>query len=790
MMIDLSQAVVIHPARMAGPERKAVAMLCDEVEKRTRIRWQTANKWPESGSVVVVGPVASVQEIAGAYAGRLLAERSAEGAEGYWIGAEGGVVFVLGEDSRGVLFGVGRLLRLLRMSRDSVHLPADTRIATAPRYALRGHQLGYRPKTNSYDGWTLSMWEQYVRDLAVFGCNAVELIPPRSDDDPDSPHFPLPPLEMMAQMSRLLMEYGMAIWIWYPAMDPDYADPGTVEFSLREWGEVFRRLPRVDAVFVPGGDPGHTPPPELMALLEKQVRSLRDIHPDAQMWVSPQGFSQDWLEAFLAILHNERPDWLTGIVYGPQIRVSLPRLREMVPERYPIRHYPDITHSRQCQYPVPDWDMAYALTQGREGINPRPLGQARIFRLLAPYTTGFITYSEGCNDDVNKAVWSALGWDPEVDVVEVLRDYGRYFIGPSYTDPFAQGLLALERNWQGPLLTNSQVYTTLWHFQDMERTATPQVKRNWRFQQALYRAYYDAYTRRRLLYERELEERAQDLLRDAPATGSLEAMAAAESVLDRAAMQRVALDWRSRIFELAEALFQSISMQLSVPRYQAIDVGRGANLDTLDLPLNSRLWWKARFSEIRGLPGEQERLDAIDALLHRTDPGPGGFYDDLGNPAGQPHLVPRERLRAPLGKGFEDDPAFLETSLSGFAWHPEGPVPWWSHAQSLYDAPLRLRYTDLDPTAGYRLRVVYAGDSPGQRIRLVANDTFEIHSLLEKPFPVRPLEFDLPVEATRSGTLTLCWSGEPGRGGNGRGCQVAEVWLMRKASEEETFPSP
>ena len=33
--------------------------------------------------------------------------------------------------------------------------------------------------------------------------------------------------------------------------------------------------------------------------------------------------------------------------------------------------------------------------------------------------------------------------------------------------------------------------------------------------------------------------------------------------------------------ELAEALFQSIGMQLSVEKYQAIEVGRGANLDEL-----------------------------------------------------------------------------------------------------------------------------------------------------------------------------------------------------------------
>src|SRR5206468_11705767 len=100
------------------------------------------------------------------------------------------------------------------------------------------------------------MWEQYYRDMMVFGMNAIELIPPRSDDDADSPHFPLPPMEMMEGMSRLLDDYGLAVWIWYPAMDRDYSDTRTVEAALEEWDGVFRRLRRVDAVFVPGGDPG------------------------------------------------------------------------------------------------------------------------------------------------------------------------------------------------------------------------------------------------------------------------------------------------------------------------------------------------------------------------------------------------------------------------------------------------------------------------------------------------------------------------------------------------------
>ena len=74
--------------------------------------------------------------------------------------------------------------------------------------------------------------------------------------------------------------------------------PKTVEFALKEWGEVFRKLPRIDAVFVPGGDPGHTQPKYLMALLEKQTANLHRYHPKAQMWVSPQSFTQQWMDEF------------------------------------------------------------------------------------------------------------------------------------------------------------------------------------------------------------------------------------------------------------------------------------------------------------------------------------------------------------------------------------------------------------------------------------------------------------------------------------------------------------
>lgn len=788
MAVDLTRAVIVHPARLSTPEQKAVTMLVEEVEKRAHVRWTTAEQWPTDGTpVIAMGQTSAWTDFAKAWSETPPADLGALPTEGFHL--ESGVrgtspaVLLTGKTPRAVLFAVGHLLRQLRLEPGHATLPDGYHITTSPKYPLRGHQLGYRPKTHSYDAWDLKIWEQYYRDLIIFGINAVELIPPRSDDAADSPHFPLPPLEMMTAMSKLADDYALDVWIWYPALDPDYSKPEQIEAAVKEWRAVFEKLPRIDAVLVPGGDPGHTPPRPLMNLLERQAKSLRSLHPNAQMWISPQGFSTVWLEEFLNILKSESPAWLTGLVFAPQVRIPLPELRAAVPARYPIRHYPDITHTRQCQYPVPDWDVAFAITEGRECINPRPVDEAAIFRLLQPNTIGFLSYSEGCNDDVNKAVWSALGWDPDRPVINILREYSRYFIGEKYTEGFAQGLLALERNWRGPLAANAGVETTLAQFQEMERRATPAQLLNWRFQQGLFRAYYDAYTRSRLLYETTLESQALERLRRADRTGTALALHDAAAILDRAQTEWVTTDRRDRIFQLAEALFQSIRMQLSVPRYQAIGVDRGASLDTVDYPLNNRRWLHEQFARIQGLKQETNRLAAINGILNWTNPGPGGFYDDLGNIARQPHLV--------RGLPFAADPASLFSSKTGFEEGdvvdegdpaPEGALrlSWIDHAESLYDRPLKLVYPDLDPTARYRVRIVYGGDNPQRRIRLVAGENLEIHPMQLTEHPYRPEEYPLPPAAYAKGELTLSWTREPGKGGNGRGCQVAEIWLIRQ----------
>jgi hypothetical protein len=477
--------------------------------------------------------------------------------------------------------------------------------------------------------------------------------------------------------------------------------------------------------------------------------------------------------------------------------LSLPGLRKRLPQKYPIRFYPDITHSVECQYPVPDWDIAYALIEGREVINPRPRDQANILRRYSPDTVGFITYSEGCNDDVNKFIWSSLGWNPDMHATDTLREFSRYFFGQTYAEGMAQGLLHLEDNWRGPLATNTSVPVTLARFRDMERSASPALLENWRFQQALYRAYYDACVRSRLLAESAALQRALDLLghveeigwapeplnisqplSPAPANGLDPAILLdeAQRILEQAMRDPAGSPLRTRVRELGEALLQSIQMQLAVDRYRGEAVNRASNLETLETPVTDVAWLRAQVQSIKRLGSANEQVTAIRQLLARTDPGPDGFYDEPGNPSNRPHVL--------LGLGSEQDPEFRASVLTGFSYPDRfgsaTPMAWKRWGEALFDAPLRMQYKDLDPQVQYRVRVVYSSEGRRSKIRLMANGTQEIHPFIDRPLPQKPLEFDIPPEVTATGELTLAWTRELGLGGNGRGAQVCEIWLMRK----------
>lgn len=775
--IDLSRATAVNLVSDKQVLRRSLEVLQEEVQKRTGIRLPVATRIPAQSFIALVLEK-DKQRLPEGY-------RSAAsiGPEGYSLVAGPKGVAIIGKDARGLLYGVGRCLRKMEMRTGKLTISSEATLTSTPKYPIRGHQLGYRPKTNAYDAFTVARFDQYIRDLALFGANSIEIVPPRTDDDATSRHMVLPPMRMIAEQSRICADYGLDVWMWYPNMGSDYSHPDSVRKELNERREVFSKVPKLDALFVPGGDPGDLEPDVLFAWLEKEAAVLREYHPKAKIWVSPQVFrpTQAWFDAFYKHVNKEYP-WFGGVVFGPWIKTPVQEIRKLVKPSIPIRHYPDITHNYASQYPVPHWDLAWAMTLGREAINPRPNDEKAIHNAFDEYGAGSISYSEGTNDDVNKFVWSDQDWNPETPVIETLRDYARLFLGPDAAEPVAQGLLALEQNGRGAVLANDHIDRTLVQWQALERSAPAAVLSNARFQMGLIRAYFDAYTRRRLLYETELEQEARDRLSAIAPGRSLTAIAEARQLLEKAWKMPVQAALRSRCMALGDSLFRSIGAQLTIEKHGAAG-GRGNFLDNIDIPLNDAPWLLSHLAQIEKVESEDERLRQLAEMLHRTDPGPGGFYDHFGDPASWKRVLgqlPWEQdpgslvsPRVSFGVGLVGEEWVDEIKATGFKGQIT-PRAWMKQAKALYNLPLKIAYSDLDRTATYRMRISYTGRFRS-RMKLVTDDGSVIHDFLqtgEQPI----FEFDVPRAATADGSVTFIWNCGEGE----RGSQVTEIWLMRK----------
>ncbi|KAA9347976.1 hypothetical protein F0P93_25490 [Larkinella humicola] len=783
--IDLSKAQIYCPVKDPRVLLRSLEVLQQEVGKRSQIQWSIVKKIPKAGQATIFltteKELAALPEPLRSAASRMPATRS----EGFKLVIEesNNTVLIVGHDARGLLYGVGRLLRKLDMRPGKITISGEASIATSPKYPIRGHQLGYRPKTNAYDAFSVDQFDQYIRDLALFGANSIEILPPRTDDDFTSRHMKLPAIKMIAEQSRICREYGLDVWMWYPNLGKDYVHPDSIQKELNERHQIFATVPKLDAVFVPGGDPGDLEPDVLFAWLEKEAAVLTKYHPKAKIWVSPQVFrpTQAWFDAFFKHVNKDYP-WFGGVVFGPWVKMTVQEIRKVVKPSIPIRHYPDITHNYSSQYPVPHWDLAWSMTSGRESINPRPHDEKAIHNALDEFGAGSISYSEGTNDDVNKFVWSDQDWNPETPVIETLRDYARLFMSPDVTETVAQGLLSLEQNWRGNLLTNQAVYQTLMQWQALEKQAPLKVLQNPRFQMGQIRAYYDAYTKRRLLYETELEQQARDILTDAETSGSLPAIKRANEILEKAWKNRLLPEYRTKCFALADSLFKSIGAQLTTEKHGAMS-GRGNFIDNIDIPLNDSPWLLDQMAKIGKLTNEKERVLKINEMLHRTDPGPGGFYDHLGAPESWHRVV--------SGLSWEADPGSLKSPRIGFGvglvgveWVDEikatgfkgqiTPRVWMKQAKTLYDQPLKIAYDELDPKASYRMRIAYTGRFRS-RMKLTTDDGSVIHDFIqtgEQPI----YEFDLPQAALSDGKVTFIWTCGEGE----RGSQVTEIWLIRK----------
>lgn len=754
-IVDLSKASIIASSTIAHPVREtAIRVLQEEVAQRTFINLRLISKF-ENTSVIVLASIKD-DEINGMTVpkrtGEVFPEIKAEGFRIALTQSNGkDILWLIGADERGVIFAIGEFLRKAELSKKKILFSRKNEIATSPEYPYRGHQLGYRNAANSWDAWTVNQFEKYIRELALFGTNSIENIP--FQDGEPGPHMKVPRKEMNVKMSEICNNYGLEYWVWTPA-DVDLSDKEKFEAEVKKHAELYKETPRLDGVFFPGGDPGENDPKYVMPFLKRIAAELKKYHPKAGLWISLQGFNNSQVDYFYKYLNDNNPDWLTGVVTGPS-SPDLAETRFRLPAKYKHISYPDITHSVRCQYPVLNWDQAYALTEGREVCNPQPFYYAKIHNRFAPFTDGFISYSDGIQDDVNKIVWSQLGWNSNKDVSEILKDYARFFFGAVVAEPAANGILALERNWVGPIEENGGIETTFSFWQNLE-AQNPQLKNNWRWQQLVMRCYYDTYTRRRKIYEQGLEMKANAVLEKATVIGSGKAMDSALSIVNEADKNRISPELRQKVFDYCAALYESIGMQTSVKLYNASGEERGAILDFIDYPLNNRWWLADEFAKIRQMKTEQEKLARLKIIYTWENPGPGSYYDDVSNISKEPHVLTRS-----------DDAT---------------DVAWWDNGMSrrrlstqLFQNFPKLVYEDLDPKGYYTIRIAGYGEA------LLRVDGYRLEPTIYNKGYEEFKEFEVPVKLVCDGKIEVTFDEPEESTINWRQkSKVCDVWLLKQ----------
>ena len=118
--IDLTEAAIITSLKIESPMRETVVtVLQEEIKKRTDLDWETVSSWKDQKTVIAIVLAGDKKLTKKAVPQRSGAHLPEQKPEGYRIVTETGngatIIWIVGADKRGVLFGAGHLLRSRRL---------------------------------------------------------------------------------------------------------------------------------------------------------------------------------------------------------------------------------------------------------------------------------------------------------------------------------------------------------------------------------------------------------------------------------------------------------------------------------------------------------------------------------------------------------------------------------------------------------------------------------------------------------------------------------------------------
>ncbi len=313
------------------------------------------------------------------------------------------------------------------------------------------------------------------------------------------------------------------------------------------------------------------------------------------------------------------------------------------------------------------------------------------------------------------------------------------------TAAVARGLALLEQNWVGHLADNTSTEEALKQWKEIARCVGGPGK-NWRVEMFLYKAILDAQVKRKYDVEMKYEEQAYEALKRAKKTGVARAIASA-----RKALAKTDTEFQSKADFKQELLANGLTA-----KYGNLD----EIVDNIYSPLSDRNWLEAQLETAT-------TVEDIAKIVNYEDPGPGGFYDNLGVAGEQPHLVRQ--------KTWKEDPGFVYSPIEWIDSKPgsDRRHSQLTHAVCRYTNPLLMRWDKLDPAASYHMKVVHRGPF-GPQFTCKTDDGHLIHGVRGNT-DTEPVKYSIPHASTSDGVLQLQWD----LINKVRGASVTEIWLIK-----------
>ena len=417
----------------------------------------------------------AAMERAGRDADLQVAIRSDLPAEAFAIeDSPGEALCVAGGDGRGVLYGLGKLLRTSRLAPGDVRL-GRWRGVSAPQRPLRAIYFASHFH-NFYHDAPVAEVCRYVQELALWGCNALmvwfDMHHYSGIDDPAA-------VEMIQRLRAILQAaraVGMApvlaalaneAYVTSPReLRADWtaghdgythppgghyhveicpSRPGGMDEILRRRAEVLQAFANVGVEYLviwpydqggctcgrcaPWGANGYLRSAREVANLAR--RALPNARIVLSTWYFDHFTTGEW-EGLARALAAGKADWADYLLADDAGDDFPPYpLEHGVPGDLPMVSFPEISMYRMWPW-------------GGYGANPLPAHLQRIWDSVGDRLAGGFPYSEGIFEDINKAICLQLNWDPGRRVDEIVREYAAYEFSPQVADDVAVAIALME----------------------------------------------------------------------------------------------------------------------------------------------------------------------------------------------------------------------------------------------------------------------------------------------------------------------------------------------------------